>query len=181
MSASIVARRYAQAVLELGDDASALDGFVQDTDALATAWKGSPELRNALENPLISHPAKKAVMADLATTLGVSPTIRDLALLLVDRRRARVLPTLSETLRKLVDERKGLVRAEVTAAATLPEAYYARLQSQLEKITGMRVVVERKTDPALIGGVVTRIGDRVFDGSIRARLNAMRDALLPIA
>jgi len=67
----------------------------------------------------------------------------------------------------------------VTTAAPLPDGYYARLQAQLEKMTGKRVVVHRATDPSLIGGVVTRVGDRVFDGSLRTRLHSLRDALLP--
>ena len=61
------------------------------------------------------------------------------------------------------------------------EAYYARLQAQLEKMTGKKVVVDRRTDPALIAGVVTRIGDRILDGSLRTRLQSLRDALMPQA
>ena len=63
----------------------------------------------------------------------------------------------------------------------LGDAYYARLQAQLEKITGKRIVVDKRTDPALVAGVVTRIGDRIFDGSLKTRLESLRDALLPQA
>jgi hypothetical protein len=77
-------------------------------------------------------------------------------------------------LSELADARKGLVRAEVTTATPLSEAYYGRLQTQLEKMTGKRVVVDRKTDSTLIGGVITRIGDRVFDGSLRTRPMQLR-------
>jgi F-type H+-transporting ATPase subunit delta len=101
--------------------------------------------------------------------------------LLVDRRRARALPYLAQTLRELADARKGLLRAEVTTAAPLSDTYYARLEAQLEKMTGKRVVVERRTDPTLIAGVVTRIGDRILDGSLRTRLQSLRDALMPAA
>jgi F-type H+-transporting ATPase subunit delta len=147
--------------------------------AVATAWATSRELRNALENPLVPHAAKKAVMGELAEQIGASRTTRNALLLLVDRRRIKTLPYLAQTLRELADARKGVVRAEVTAAALLSDAYYARLQAQLEKMTGKRVVVDRRTDPALIAGVVTRIGDRIYDGSLRTRLQSLRDALLP--
>ena len=179
MSVSIVARRYAKAVLEIGVELGQLDGIVDEMTAFAAAWDGSPELRNAIENPLVAQAAKKAVIGEVASRIGASPTTRHTVLLLVDRRRARSLPYLAQTLRELADARKGLLRAEVTTAAPLSDTYYARLEAQLEKMTGKRVVVERRTDPALIAGVVTRIGDRILDGSLRTRLQSLRDALLP--
>lgn len=180
MSVSIVARRYANALLEIGLEEGNLDTVVRDLGALAEAWSGSTELRNAVENPRVALAAKKATVAQVATALGVSGTARNAALLLVDRRRARALPYVASTLRELADVRKGVVRARVSTATPLSEAYYARLQTQLERLTGMRVVVERQTDASLIGGVVTRIGDRIFDGSVRSRLESMREALMPI-
>jgi F-type H+-transporting ATPase subunit delta len=179
MSVSIVARRYAQAVLELGIEQGQLDAVVEQMSALAAAWEESAELRNAVENPLVAHAAKKAVAGALADRIGASPTIRHTVLLMVDRRRAKALPYMAQTLRELADARKGLLRAEVTTAAPLSEAYYGRLQTQLEAMTGKRVVVDRRTDPSLIAGVVTRIGDRILDGSLRTRLQSLRDALMP--
>jgi F-type H+-transporting ATPase subunit delta len=179
MSISIVARRYAQALLELGSEQGHLDQIVNELGTLANAWEMSPDLRNALENPLVSHAAKKAVVSELADQIGATATTRQALLLLVDRRRARALPYVARTLRELADARKGILRAEVTTATPLDDAYYARLQVQLEKMTGRRVVVDRLTDPALIGGVVARIGDRILDGSLRTRLQSLRDALMP--
>ncbi|HTB72937.1 MAG TPA: ATP synthase F1 subunit delta, partial [Polyangiaceae bacterium] len=94
-------------------------------------------------------------------------------------RRAKALPHVAQALREFADARKGLLRAEVTTAAPLSDAYYARLQAQLEAMTGKKVVVDRRTDPDLIAGVVTRIGDRILDGSLRTRLSSLRDALMP--
>jgi F-type H+-transporting ATPase subunit delta len=179
MSFSIVARRYAQALLELGIEQNDLERQVEEIASVAQVWEESAELRNAVENPLVAHPAKRAVMGEVATRLGVSQTTRHALLLLVDRRRTRTLPTIARWLRELADARKGVVRAEVTTAAPLGDAYYARLQTQLEKMTGKRVVVDRRTDPNLIGGVVTRIGDRIFDGSLRTRLQTLRDVMMP--
>lgn len=179
MSVSIVARRYAQAVMDLGVELGQLDAIVDEMGSFAAAWEDSPELRNAIENPLVGHAAKKAVVGELADRLEVGPITRHTILLLVDRRRAKALPYVARALRELADARKGLLRAEVTTAAPLSESYYARLQAQLEAMTGKRVVVERRTDPELIAGVVTRIGDRILDGSLRTRLDSLRDALMP--
>jgi F-type H+-transporting ATPase subunit delta len=181
VSVSIVARRYAQALLELGLEGGTLDRLVDEMTTIAQAWETSPELRNALENPLVAHAMKKAVMNELVEQIGASPTTRQALLLLVDRRRTKTLPYIAQFLRELADARKGVVRAEVTTAAPLSEAYYARLQAQLEKMTGKKVVVDRKTDPLLIAGVVTRIGDRILDGSLRTRLQSIKDSLMPPA
>lgn len=181
MSVAIVARRYAKALLELGAEQGQLEKIVDDIATVADAWQTSADLRAVVENPLVPHAVKKAVIGELADQIGASPTSRHALLLLVDRRRARILPYLARWLRELADVRAGTLRAEVTTAAPLPDTYYVRLQAQLEKMTGKRVVVDRQTDPALIGGVVTRLGDRVFDGSVRTRLQSLRDALLPTA
>jgi F-type H+-transporting ATPase subunit delta len=111
MSVSIVARRYAQALLELGVEQDNLDKLVEELGTIASAWETSPELRNALENPLVSHAAKKAVMSELSEQIGAEPTTRHLLLLLIDRRRTKALPYLARTLRELADARKGVVRA----------------------------------------------------------------------
>ena len=179
MSVSIVARRYAQALLELGLEQGNLEKVVEDVTTIANAWHTSPELRNALENPLVAHAAKRALIGELSEQIGAAPVTRSALLLLVDRRRTKTLPYLAKTLAELADRRKGIVRAEVTSAAALSEAYYARLRAQLEKMTGKRVVLDQVTDPTLIAGVITRIGDRIFDGSLRTRLQSLRDALMP--
>jgi F-type H+-transporting ATPase subunit delta len=181
MSVSIVARRYARALLELGTSQGNLDTLVGELTTLGDAWEGSPELRNAIENPLVSHAAKKAVVAELVAKINAGQIAKNTVLLLVDRRRGAALPFLARALRELADARKGIVRAEVTTASPLADDYYGRLQSTLETMTGKKVVVDRRTDPALIAGVVTRIGDRIFDGSLRTRLQTLRDALLPVA
>jgi F-type H+-transporting ATPase subunit delta len=179
VSISIVARRYAQALLELGTEQGTLDKVVEEMSSAAEAWDASADFRNAIENPLVGHDAKKAVIGDVADGIGAGPVTRNTLLLLVDRRRMKTLPYLARTLRELADAKKGVIRAEVTTAAPLGDEYYAKLQAKLEKLTGQRVVVDKRTDPAIIGGVIARIGDRIFDGSLRTRLDTLRSALLP--
>jgi len=179
VSVQIVARRYAQAVLELGVEQGTLDRLVEELATLAGAWNTSGDLRDAIENPLVAQEAKKAVVGELCEQVGASPVTRNVVQLLVDRRRAKILPYVAQYVRELADRRKGIIRAEVTTAAPLSDAYYARLQLQLEKMTGQKVVVDKRTDPSLVAGVVTRIGDRIFDGSLRTRLSTLKDSLLP--
>lgn len=174
-----MARRYAQALLELAVAEDKLDAIVDEVTTAAAAWEASPDFRNAIENPLVAHDAKKAVITEMADQIGASTTTRNTLLLLVDRRRMKALPYLARTLRELADARKGVLRAEVTTAAPLSDEYYAKLKAKLEKMTGKQVVIDRRIDAALIGGVVARIGDRIFDGSLHTRLQSLRDVLLP--
>jgi F-type H+-transporting ATPase subunit delta len=179
VSVSLVARRYATALLEIGTDSGILDSIVADLSNAASAYEASAELRASLENPLVAHEAKKAVVAEIATTLGIGEVARHTLQLLVDRRRVAALPYIARYLHELNDAKKGLLRAEVTTATPLTDAYYARLQAQLEKMTGKKVAIDRKVDPSIIAGVVTRIGDRIYDGSVKSRLVSMKDTLLP--
>lgn len=174
-----VARRYAKALFELGVDAGSLPSLVEEVRNIADVYAESSELRSALDNPLVPHAAKHAILADIADRAQASTVVKNAVLLLADRRRMHALPAIAELLHEMSDLREGVLRAEVTTATRLSDAYYARLQDQLEKMTGKRVVIDRKEDLSLVAGVVTRIGDTVIDGSLRTRLQEMSNALLP--
>jgi F-type H+-transporting ATPase subunit delta len=174
-----VASRYARAIFELGAETDTADGLIADIANAAAAYGSSVELQNALENPLVPHAAKRGIVTDFADALGIGQLAKNTLLLLSDRRRLRVLPSVAKRLGEMSDLKKGIVHAEVVTAAPLGEAYYTRLQQQLEKMTGKQVSLDRREDPALIAGVITRIGDTVYDGSLRSRLESLKNALLP--
>jgi F-type H+-transporting ATPase subunit delta len=174
-----VARRYAKALVEIGQETGSLDALVDELTRASEAYEASHELRHALENPLVPHPSKKAVVVEIAEKLGVGPITLNTLQLLVDRRRMRVLPGIAQLMKEMNDLKKGVLRAEVISAAPLSDAYYGKLHAQLEKLTGKKVALDKTTDPALIAGVVTRIGDTIYDGSVLARLREMRQALMP--
>jgi F-type H+-transporting ATPase subunit delta len=176
------ARRYARALSLLGQEQGdgALEKIVQELRAVADAVRGSPELAGMLADPVVPQEARKAVMAEVLRRLGVGVTVRNAALLLTDRRRGALLPAVSEALERLSDERGGRVHAEVTSAAALTETQAARLKAALERLTGRAITLTRRVDPSLLAGAVTRIGDKVYDGSARTRLAELRQrALLP--
>jgi F-type H+-transporting ATPase subunit delta len=174
-----VARRYAKALVEIGQETGTLDALVTEMENAAAAYDASPDLRNALENPLVPHTQKRAIIAEVADKLAASAVTKNALQLLVDRRRMRVLPGIAQLMKEMNDLRRGVLCAEVISAAPLSASYYEKLHVQLEKLTGKKVALDKKTDPALIAGVVTRIGDTVYDGSLLARLREMRQSLLP--
>ena len=179
MIPGVIAKRYATALLELGAETNQLDTLVDELQRVAQAYGGSPDLRAAFDDPLVAPQAKKAILDEIIGRLGASGTTKNALGLLLDRRRIRALPAIAMKLREMADERRGIVRAEVLTAMPLPEDYFGKLQRELERITGRRIALDRKLDPSLICGVVVRVGDTVYDGSLIARLRQMKDSLLP--
>jgi len=179
MIPGVIAKRYATALLELGSEAGQLDALVVEIGRAAEAYELSAEMRNAFENPLIPHSVKKAILGDIVERLALGATARSFLGLLVDRRRIRALPPIATRLREMADLRRGLTRAEVMTAMPLPEEYFEKLQRELERITGRKVALDRKLDPTLICGVMIRLGDTVYDGSLIARLKQLKDAMQP--
>jgi F-type H+-transporting ATPase subunit delta len=174
-----VARRYARALLEIGSETNTLTALVTEVATLAAAYDGNLELQRALDNPLVTHEAKKAILGDVADGCGVSAIAKHSLFLLGDRRRLHALPAIAQLLREMSDLKQGILRAEVTTAVPLSDAYYAKLQAQLEKMTGQRVAIDKREDPSILAGVIARIGDRVYDGSLRSRMAELGQSLLP--
>jgi F-type H+-transporting ATPase subunit delta len=175
-----IARRYAKALLELGAENNSLDALVSDLDKIGRSYEESAELRRSLANPQVALQSKKAIVSELADKLGASPLARTALMLLADRRRLSLLPEIAQFLKEMTDLRAGLIRAVVTTAVPMSDAYYEKLRQTLERLTGRKVVLDKKTDPTIIAGVITRIGDRVLDGSIRARLASLKSSPLAL-
>jgi F-type H+-transporting ATPase subunit delta len=176
---SPVARRYAKAVFSLAQEQNAIDQITSEVRQVGDVVNGSPDLRAALSNPTVAPPVRKAIMTEILSRMGVSGTVRNAVLLITDHGRAASLPHIADALAQLADERAGRLRAEVTSAAALTEAQYQRVAAALERITGRKISLARNVDPTLIGGVVTRIGDKVYDGSVKSRIAELRASLLP--
>ncbi len=179
MSAQSIARRYAKALFELGIESNSLDKISAEVKSVADAVSASPELVSVLSNPTVPVPSRVAIMNEIATKTGVSPLVKNAILLITNHNRAGALPRIAIALGELADEKAGKVRAEVSSAAPLTEAQYTKLTATLEKLTGRKISLVKKTDASLIGGVVTRIGDKVYDGSLKSRLEEIRLSLLP--
>ena len=175
---SAVGRRYAKALLDLAREQGELDAVLRDVGTLSDAWKTSSELRDVVQNPVLPKPALKSVVDGLMEKLGCSKLTRNTVKLLADKGRLPQLDDVLRVLDELAEAETGRVRVEVTSAKPLSDAYYSRLTERLQRVTDRKVVLVKKQDPSLIGGVVTRVGDQVFDGSISNRLSELRETLL---
>lgn len=179
MIPSEISRRYARALFELGQEQGILDQLTQELVNLAESYDSSEDLQSALENPLVAIEAKRAILGELADRSQVSPTVRHTLLLLGDRRRLRALPQIARSLRELADAQRGLVRAEVVSARPLSADYANKLQAQLERLTGKKIAIDSRVDESLLAGVIARIGDTIYDGSLKARLSQIKGQMLP--
>jgi F-type H+-transporting ATPase subunit delta len=173
-----VSRRYARALYELGLESGDLDKLVGELGSVAAMLESSEDLRRSMDNPLVGPETKKAIVGDIADRLLLGSVSKHALMLLGERRRLILLPEIVQLLKEMTDLRAGVVRAVVTTAIPMSDAYYDKLRVVLEKLTGRKVVLDKETDPSIIAGVVTRIGDRVLDGSIRTRLQSLKNSML---
>ena len=181
MIGSAVGKRYATALYELAEENKSVDAVRKALEAIATAWRESDELRSVFENPRFGPDAKRKVAAALADRVSAPVLLKNALQMLTDRRRLAHLPDIADAFVRIAERRSGVVRAEVVTASRLPEAYFDQLRSTLEQATGKKVALVRREDPSLIAGVVTTVGGRVFDGSLKNRLRELRSQLLTAA
>lgn len=178
MSTLAVARRYASALVELTSEEGSMERVEKDLTSFQSVLAGSPELREALVNPSFRVEERESVLRTVLEKLGVHEHSRNFLLVLNDRNRLVAFDAVLTAFGELYDQRTGRVRANVTSARALDDASVSTLQAHLKKITGAdEVVISRDVDPDLIGGIVTRIGDLVLDGSVRTQLSLLRDQL----
>ena len=172
-----IARRYAKALLAIGVDSAAYERFGQELATFAELLDHK-ELRETLENPSYPQSRRKAIVEELVTRLKPCKTVWSFLLLLTDRNRLAFLPAISREYQRLADEHSGRVRASVTSADPLDGATVARLKQAIEARTGKQAILQQRTDPTLIAGIVTQIGSVIYDGSMRTRLEQMKQTLL---
>ncbi len=174
-----VARRYARALADtLGDrDEAQLERVAKDLGVLADVLGRAPEVLRFLEAPSAERADKEEALATLGKRAGAAEPTRRLLRLLIERRRLGALPQIARAFNAIKDERLGVVPVETTTAVPLSPAERKRLRESLETMTGRSVRLSLNVDPAVLGGARTRVGSRVYDGTLRRKLQLMRNRL----
>jgi F-type H+-transporting ATPase subunit delta len=173
--AGSLARRYARALFALAEGRSEHEKVGKDLRALADIMKESAELARTLANPAIPGSSRRKVMEGLMQRLGVTPTTTNFVKLLVDRDRLSALPDIARELDRMIDDKAGRIAAEVVSATALSPAQVGELTKRLEKLSGKKVQLTTRQDPELLGGVVAKVGDVIYDGSLRRQLERLRE------
>lgn len=167
---------YAAAIFEVAKAEGRLEQVEDELFRIARALEGSEELQDVLNDPRVPLERKHGVVHDLLEE-RVSPLSRVLVEFVVSLGRARELPAMVDRLVERAAAERNKVVAEVRAAVELDEETTARLEKALSEATGKQVEVRVVVDPSVIGGVVARVGSTVIDGSVRHRLESLRDRL----
>ena len=170
----VAGRRYAAAVLAIARQEGSLDGWVTAMDALESLTQ-RPEFVAALQGDGMTDERFQAIVRRVAP--AVTPVQMNLFRLLRRKARLGLGADIASFFRELVDEERGIARAVVTSAVELDDDRRSALARRLAEQTGKQVTVETQVDPSILGGLVVRIGDRLVDGSTRARLRALRTQL----
>jgi F-type H+-transporting ATPase subunit delta len=176
MSQSTVARRYATALYEEADDTGVLEDVDDDVLMLRESLESTDELLRFFKSPVISKEKKESVIQSLLDDRVEALLVRFLRLL-VHKDRETMTKEVLDAYQSLRDEQRGIVNAHVTVAHPIPEEDREALVDTLEKQTGKSVRLHLTENPDLVGGVVIRIGDHVFDGSVRNKLSNLHDRL----
>jgi len=178
MSVRTSATRYAKALLDVAIQESDPSIIEEDLTSVARAMAESAELRRALTSPGIPQQIRVNVVAALTSKIGAQAPVAKLMKMLADRGRLDLVPTMAEVYSERLLAHRNIVRATVTSAAPLTAERKGQLEASLSGMTGKKVQVETAVDPSIIGGIVTRIGSTVYDGSIRTQLAKMRQQLV---
>lgn len=171
-----VAVRYAQALLDVCIEQQLVDGVSESFDGMMSALAGQSGLRVFLQSPQVRTEEKKELLRKVLAD-QVEPVLLDFVELLIDKDRLIHIADIHEEFQNLVEKHQGLQRARVVTAVPLPADQEAELVAKLEAHTTNRIILEKKVDPSVLGGVCVTLGDKILDGTVRAGLDELRTTL----
>lgn len=171
-----IARRYAAAIFDIARKQNTIDRTLEDVEGIAQVF-ANRKMSILLREPKIPAKRKETAIRQ-ALTSKVLPTSLNLALLVVQRDLVEIMSGVARELKRMVMDYKNEADAEVTTATKMDDAEQALIKRALEQRTGKTILMQTKVQPAILGGVIARIGDQVIDGSVRYRLSTLQHRLL---
>ena len=176
LAVGATARRYAEAVFEIGVQEGTIDRWRDDLHLLAE-YLGNRRLAFVLKEPKIPFTRKEAIVRDLLAA-KVRPEALNLALLLVERNLVELAPRVSAAFDERYNDYRGQAIAHVTTAIPLDDTLRAQISRELQAITGKHILLQERVDPAILGGVIARVGDTLIDGSLKRRFGMLRQRIV---
>lgn len=176
-SSSLAAERYAQALFELAKDESSLDTVANDLAALVALIGENKDLARLVNSPVIGREQKAAAMAEILEKAGAAQLVRNFVGLAARNRRLFLLPQIGKAFSQLLAKHRGEISAEVKTAHPLTDAQLADLKATLKSAYGKDPLLNVTVDPALLAGLVVKVGSRMIDSSLKTKLNALKTVL----
>lgn len=177
MKQTILARRYAKALFAVGKEEGKFEEYNEALQGVAGLYVSHREVADALTNPLYPLDIRQKVMAGMIASMGVEKIMANFLNLLVEKKRAGILPEVAEEYQAMVDNEKNVSHGSVVSAIELSEALQVKVRATLEKLTGKKVELTTSVDPSIIGGIIAKVGDLELDGSIRTQLASLKDSI----
>ena len=174
----MIARRYAKALVNLAENEKDLDNTGKHLNSITEVYKENLELRQVLSDTKVSSGIKLEILKDVLSKIKVSRLVDTFSRYLLAKRRIDFLPDIERAFNLLLQEKLGRIEANVTAAYELPKETVKKLVNAISGYSGKEVQVNVAIDPSIIGGMVTRIGSTVIDGSIKTHLNKIRQSII---
>lgn len=178
MIAQNIARRYGRAFFEIAREDDGLENYYSQMKAFSELLARYGNLKALLKNPVFSPTERREVLEDVLSQLGVTVMVASFLLFLADQKRIEWVDQIIDSYRSLVDEAEGIVRVSVRAAQGLSPEMASGLKDCLRGWTGRKVEMSVENDPSLLGGVVIRIGDTIYDGSLKKQLSLLENNLM---
>ena len=177
MSIQTIARRYASALADVVLDRGEAKEVQQELQQWSELIQANTNLQEVFRNPTIPLDQKRAVLNQLIERAKPRPTTTNFLKVLLQNQRLTELPEINRKFAEILDERAGMVAATITTARPVPNDIQARLSEKLASVTQKKVRLDFERDPDLIGGLVTRIGSTVYDGSVRSQLQQIKERM----
>ena len=177
MRQTILAKRYAKAFFAVGREEGKSKAYSETLNVLGDFLEKYPEAMDGLTNLLYPMELRETVMAQLIGELQADQYMANFLNLVVQKRRAEILPEIGSEFQALVDADQNISRGTVIAASEISGELQAKVQATLEKITGKKVLLTTEIDPSIIGGIVAKVGDLVMDGSIKTQLAGLNETI----
>jgi F-type H+-transporting ATPase subunit delta len=177
LSLQTVARRYATALADVTIERREEREVQNELDQWASMIEANPHLKEVFVNPTVAYDQKQKVLEDLISRTRVRETTASFLRVLLKNQRLTELRGIAERYRQIIDERAGVVAADVTTARPIPEELKNALHETLVAATGRKVRLSFTTDETIIGGIVARIGSTIYDGSVQNQLERMSESL----
>ena len=172
-----VAKRYATALFDLASETDDISSLEKNVETLTQAIDESPDLNSLISSPIYSRDQQKNAIGAIAKKMGVSAVMINALSLMAEKRRLFVVPTFLSVLNDLISESKNEITAEVVSAQSLSKGQVEKLGKSLKNNFGKDVKINATIDPTLIGGIVVKVGSRMIDTTIRAKLNSLQNTM----
>lgn len=177
MISTDIAKRYARAFFDIAQDENNIEGYFKEIQTFTSVVEESSDLRGFLANPIFDNGDKKAVVEQILDRIKISATATNFIRLLVDKERINICREIESAYREQMDLALRRVRVEVKTAFPLSPQLMWSLKKSVAQLTGKEVEMSIEDDRSLIGGIVVRVGDTLYDGSIKTQLNNIRKLL----